>query len=168
MTKVIQLQLSRAQQRMKSQADKHRSERSFEPRDMVYMKLQPYVQSTVASRTNKKLPFKYYGPYRVLEKIGAVAYRLELPDNSRIHPVLHVSQLKKQVAPDCQVSDDLSSICTEPECILWAERVLDKRMIQRGAQAVKQVLIKWLALPEDMATWEDASDYSGVFEASTA
>jgi hypothetical protein len=46
--------------------------------------------------------------------------------------------------------------------------VLDKRMSQHAAQAVKHVLIKWLALPEDMATWENASDYSGVFEASTA
>jgi hypothetical protein len=45
LTKVIQLQLQRAQQRIKSQADKHRMERVFQPRDLVYMKLQPYVQS---------------------------------------------------------------------------------------------------------------------------
>lgn len=79
-----------------------------------------------------------------------------------------MSQLKKQMAPDCQVSADLSTICTEPTSILWAERILDRRMIRRGAQMVKQMLIKWLALPEDMATWEDASDYAGSLEASTA
>jgi hypothetical protein len=68
---------------MKNQADKKRMERSFEPGDMVYMKLQPYVQTSVAQRSNKKLSFKFYGPFQVLEKIGEVAYRLDLPATSR-------------------------------------------------------------------------------------
>jgi hypothetical protein len=67
LNKVIQQQLQRAQQRMKSQADKHRMERGFEPGDWVYMKLQPYVQSYVAARTNKKLSFRFYGPYKILQ-----------------------------------------------------------------------------------------------------
>ena len=145
---------------MKSHVDKKCSERSFLPGDMVYMKLQPNVQSTVAARSNKKLAFRYYGPYRVLECIGEVAYRLELPAHSRIHPVLHVSQLKKQIAADCQVSNDLSTVCIDPETAVKPERILDRRMIQRGAQAIKQVLLKWTALPTTMVTWEDESDYS--------
>lgn len=156
---VIQLLLTRAQQRMKSQADKKRSERSFQPGDMVYMKLQPYVQSTAAARPNKKLSFRYYGPYRVLERIREVAYRLDLPAHSRINPVLHVSQLKKQVAAGCEISDDLSTVCTDPATVLQLEKTLDRRMIQRGAEAVKQVKIKWTNLPEAMATWEDATAY---------
>lgn len=155
LTRVIQQHLVRAQQRMKSQADKHRSERSFSPRDMVYMKLQPYVQSTVAARSNKKLSFRYYGPFKVLERIGEVAYRLDLPTNSRVHPVLHVSQLKQHVAKDCPVSEDLTSVCTDPASAVQPEQVLDRRMIQRGGNTIKQVLIKWEALPLTMATWED-------------
>jgi hypothetical protein len=76
---------------MKSQADKHRVERVFQPGDWVYMKLQPYVQSSVAARSNKKLSFRFYGPYKVIQRVGEVAYKLELPEGSRIHPVLHVS-----------------------------------------------------------------------------
>ncbi|XP_066361406.1 uncharacterized protein [Miscanthus floridulus] len=159
LSRVIQLQLTRAQQRMKSQADKKRSERSFQPGDMVYMKLKPYVQSTAAARPNKKLSFRYYGPYRVLERIREVAYRLDLPAHSRINPVLHVSQLKKQVAAGCEISDDLSTVCTDPATVLQLEKTLDRRMIQRGAEAVKQVKIKWTYLPEAMATWEDATAY---------
>ena len=155
LTKIIQQQLQRAQQRMKALADKHRIERSFEVGDLVYMKLQPYVQSSVAARSNKKLSFRYYGPYRVLQRIGEVAYKLDLPEGSKIHPVVHVSQLKKHVPKELQLSDDLSSVSTDPMHIYQPECILQTRTIRRGAKKVKQVLVKWTSLPTELATWED-------------
>jgi hypothetical protein len=97
MTRVIKLHLTRAHERMKRQADKHRSERHFEIEDCVYLKLQPYIQSLVATQENQKLAFKFFGPYQILDKVGSVAYRLHLPSSSFIHPVMYVSQLKKAV-----------------------------------------------------------------------
>lgn len=47
---------------MKQQADKGRIEREFSVGDLVYVKLQPYVQTSVATRANHKLSFKYFGP----------------------------------------------------------------------------------------------------------
>jgi hypothetical protein len=76
---------------MKRQADKGRSERQFQVGDQVYLKLQPYVQSSLAPRSNQKLAFKFFGPYPVVRRIGSVAYKLKLPDDSSIHPVFHVS-----------------------------------------------------------------------------
>ena len=78
-------------------ADKGRSERSFQVGDQVYLKMQPHVQTSLAPRANQKLAFKYFGPYRILERIGAVAYKLALPATVAIHPVFHVSQLKEVV-----------------------------------------------------------------------
>ena len=79
---------------MKRQADKHRSERHFAVGDWVFLKLQPYVQSSLATCANQKLSFRFFGPYKIVAKIGAAAYKLALPATSSIHPVFHVSQLK--------------------------------------------------------------------------
>lgn len=76
MNTLIHHHLLRAQQRMKSQADLKRSERCFAVGDWVFMKLQPYIQQSVMTRSNRKLSFKYYGPFQVLQRIGLVAYRL--------------------------------------------------------------------------------------------
>ena len=84
---------------MKMQDGTKRSERSFAVGDRVYLKLQPYVQSLVANRANHKVAFKYFGPFQVESAVGAVAYKLILPPSCSIHPVVHLSQLKKALSP---------------------------------------------------------------------
>ncbi|KAG8640611.1 hypothetical protein MANES_13G068132v8 [Manihot esculenta] len=62
--------------------------------DMVLLRLQPYRQSTLASRKNQKLAAKYFGPFEVLERVGSMAYKLKLPVESKLYPVFYVSTLK--------------------------------------------------------------------------
>ena len=63
----------------------------------MYVKLQPYRQKFVANKKCLKLATKYFGPYKVLDHISAIAYKFELPDEAKTHPVFHVSQLKKHL-----------------------------------------------------------------------
>lgn len=107
MNNPLKQHLQCAQQRMKSQADKNRSERPFSVGESVYLKLQPYIQTSVIPRSNNKLSFKFFGPYEILEKIGPVAYKLQLPSTSVIHPAFHVSQLKKAPGKDSPIFPDL-------------------------------------------------------------
>lgn len=99
MSNLIHQHLAWAQLCAKSQANKHHSECSFEVGDLVYLHLQPYIQSLFAPRSKQKLAFRYVGPFTILSKVGSVAYELQLPSSSRIHPVSHVSQLKKAISP---------------------------------------------------------------------
>jgi hypothetical protein len=155
MMDLLQLHLHRAQQRMKTQADKRRSERSFVIGDRAYLKLQPYVQMSVAKRANHKLSFKYYGPYTVVDKIGAVAYKLELPEESRIHPVFHVSQLKPAHLRQDQVHLPLPVDTSEFQVPL---EVLDYRWHRTSNGMVYQGLISWTHNVPEAATWEDLED----------
>lgn len=152
MLQLLQQQLLRAQQRQKFQADKHQTERTFNVGDMVYLKLQPYVQNSLIRRANHKLSFRYFGPFSVLSKVGSVAYRLQLPPDSAIHPVFHVSLLKKAVGAPHQVSADLPALTDHfqvPEHILWRHlKVVDNHVIT-------QILVKWSSWPTSVSTWED-------------
>jgi len=137
---------------MKKYADQHRSERHFKVNDWVFVKLQPYIQSSLSQRANQKLAFKFFGPYRVVARVGTMAYQLELPASSSVHPVFHVSQLKKSVGAHHTVTAQLPSAD-----VIWSipERILQVRSVFKGTRSISQGLIKWSHLPVSLATWED-------------
>ena len=154
---LMKFYLHRANNRMKQQADKMRSDREFSIGDLVYVKLQPYRQQYVVHRFCPKLFAKFFGPYQVLERIGKVAYKLALPAGTRVHPVFHVSQLKQHIG-HAMVQSALPVLDGEDLISKEPVQILERRIRKRGNQAVTQVLVQWSnSFPED-ATWEYLPD----------
>jgi hypothetical protein len=155
---ILKDNLTMAQNRMKQQADQHRSERSFEVGDWVFLRLQPYKQMSLkqAKKDNKLSP-KYYGPYKVFQKIGTMAYKLELPASSRVHPVFHVSCLKKVIGDKIPFQTILPELDEEGKMILEPEAITNTRICQLRNRSISEYLIKWRKLPAEDSTWEDES-----------
>lgn len=68
----------RAHHRMKAQANKNYTKSQFTVNDRVYLKLQSYIQTSIATRGHQKLSFRYYEPYELKVIVGEVAYELIL------------------------------------------------------------------------------------------
>lgn len=71
--------LKSAQSKMKFYTNQKMTEMEFEEGEFVYLKLQSFRQSSVSLHWNQKLAARYFGPYKIIEKIDKVAYILELP-----------------------------------------------------------------------------------------
>ena len=94
---------------------------------MVYLWLQPYRQSSLKKKGAEKLKPRFYGPYKVVRKVGEVAYELELPEESKIHNVLHVSNLKKTTGQHLAPSTELPPLDDEGLLVLIPERIIQVR-----------------------------------------
>jgi hypothetical protein len=142
---------------MKMQADKNRSERSFVAGDWVYLKLQPYVQLSVSRRSNQKLSYKYFGPYLILQKVGVVAYKLQLPASSQIHPVVHVCQLKKALPPAVEVSPDDALNYLNSLSASVPVHASEPKLYKIGNGVTLMVQVSWSNMPQTWRTWENVN-----------
>lgn len=148
---------------MKDQADKHRVERVFAVGDQVYLKLQPYVQTSIARRSNQKLGYKYFGPYTIIQRVGAVAYKLDVPRFCQIHPVVHVSLLKKTLPANTSTQPDLPLAYTAVDSGIVPLCSLDTKWVQAGTKPQELVYIQWSSLPEAWCTWENKQSLLKLF-----
>ncbi|XP_073362615.1 uncharacterized protein [Aegilops tauschii subsp. strangulata] len=116
----------------------------------------------------RKLALQYFGPYKILDKVGNAAYRLELPRGSQVHPVFHVSQLKSHVPDHTPVFTTLPVPIDLSVPGVVPEEILDRRLVKKGNASHLQILVKWSKMPAASATWEDYEVIKERFPAAPA
>ncbi|KAL3699316.1 hypothetical protein R1sor_017338 [Riccia sorocarpa] len=147
-----------AQNRQKQYADLHRRHEEFEVGEKVWL-----------STTNlkligcRKLNPRFVGPFTIKRRIGTVAYELDLPSTMRIHPVFHVSLLRRYVSrpPELGAANDARPPpdLIEGEEEFEVERILQKRTRGLRGQRV-EYLVQWKGYPLYEATWEPVANLS--------
>ncbi|GJX62824.1 putative reverse transcriptase domain-containing protein [Tanacetum coccineum] len=151
----IKSHIQAARDRQKSYADVRRKPLEFQVGDKVMLKLSPWKGLIHFGKRGKLNP-RYIGPFKIITKVGTVAYRLELPEKlSRVHSTFHVSKLKKCMADEplaipldeIQVDDKLNFI-EEPIEIMDREV---KRLKQSHIPIVK---VRWNSRRGAEFTWK--------------
>ncbi|CAM8982891.1 unnamed protein product [Rhodiola kirilowii] len=155
--------LTRACHRMQQQANAKRQDKTFEVDDLAWVKLQPYCQNSLRSQRMSKLAKRFYGPFPITNRIGAVAYRLKLPPTARIHNVFHVALLRRFVGDRHQVAQDLPAQFEGTKPLMTPECILRTRSVKVQNTWRTQWLIKWEGLPDTDATWEFKDDFTAEF-----
>nr|GEV39175.1 reverse transcriptase domain-containing protein [Tanacetum cinerariifolium] len=130
-------------------------DRTMQVREQAIAMLQFHLkrQVTARQRTHNKFAAKFYRPFLILAKIRKVAYKLQLPESSQIHPFFHVSQLKL-----CKRTNHQVGILPQcgPDGVLSVEpkAIIGKRLGKLHNMANLYVLVKWVNQAEEDATWE--------------
>ncbi|KAK8930623.1 hypothetical protein KSP39_PZI016616 [Platanthera zijinensis] len=164
--KLIQQRMKVAQDRQQKYYNARHRLVQFQVGDQVCLKIRPFKGVSRFRRLGKLSP-RYIGPFPVTERVGDVAYHLELPaELQRLHHVFHVSALRKYIrdpetivaATDIPIEPDLSSP-TEPH------QIIDRRSKQLRNRDVKFVLVWWKGRPRHEATWEREEAMRSLFPA---
>jgi hypothetical protein len=141
-----------------------RRDLNFEVRDFVYLKVSP-MRGLCCFKVRGKLAPRFIGPFKILEKIGEVAYQLELPPQlSDVHDVFYESQLKKCLhvpeeqipMEDLDAKEDLSYQEYPVKILETLERVTRNKKI-------KMCKVQWSHHTEEEATWEREEDLKAEF-----
>ncbi|KAK6145824.1 hypothetical protein DH2020_019693 [Rehmannia glutinosa] len=158
--KLIKERIRTAQSRPNSYADKRRKDLEFEVGDEVFLRLSPR-KGLINPKKGGKLSPRYIGPYKILQRIGKLAYQLELPaPYAGMHDVFHVSRLKKyQPDPEHIITQDTPPLM---ENLSYTERpiqIIDQHIRQLRKREIPMVKVVWQNHNRDEdATWEMEED----------
>ena len=163
-----------AQDRQKSYADKRRRPLEFEVGDFVFLKVSPR-KGVIRFRNRGKLHPRYIARYKIIGRVGEVAYRLELPpEMERIHNVFHVSMLKKCLTDSTQVIEaPLEEVELREDLSFQVKpiAILDSQVKKLRSKEVPMVKVLWKNDKVEEMTWETEEmmkrDYPELFEMTT-
>jgi len=167
---IAQENLKKAQESQAKYANQRCREETFEPGDQVLLSTQHIEADGQRKRPSKKLQPRFIGPYKIIQEISPVAYKLELPPHLKIHPVFHVSLLQRYKANDERLFPDRVILPPPPievnnEEEFEVEAILDKRIKKFGKHQRTEYLVHWKGYPEHDSTWEPETNLQHAQEA---
>ncbi|XP_070002560.1 uncharacterized protein [Nicotiana sylvestris] len=166
---LIQRHLKMAQSRQKSYSDVRRRDLEFQVDDWVFLKVSP-MKGVMRFGKKGKLSPRYIVPYRILRRIGHVAYELELPQElAVVHPVFHVSMLKKVMGdPSLVVPTEIIGVKDNLSYEEIPVAILDRQIRKLRTKKIASVKVLWRNQKVEEATWEAEEDmksrYPHLFE----
>ena len=98
----IKKHVKQSQNRQKNYYDKTKRHNQFEEGDLVFLQVKPTRSKLILGKDRRLTP-RFAGPFKIMKRVGKLAYHLELPSNVKAHPIFHVSLLKKYVANENHV-----------------------------------------------------------------
>nr|GEX17952.1 putative reverse transcriptase domain-containing protein [Tanacetum cinerariifolium] len=152
---LIKQRIQAAQDRQKTYADLKQKPMEFEIKDRVMLKVPPWKEVVRFGKRGKLNP-RYVRPFKVLAKVGKVAYRLEIPQElSRVHQTFHVSNMKKFYADEPLVMplegihvDDKLHFVEEPV------EIMEREIKQLKQSQIALVKVRWNSRRGPEFTWE--------------
>lgn len=120
-------------------------------------------QVTVAVRKNLKLASRYFGPFQIIQRIGIVTYKLDLPKESKVYPVFHVSCLKKKIRDRVNPNPRLPPVMEDGTMAPELEGILDRRLKKKGNRAGVDLLVHWKGTEVEDATLIDGDELRHLF-----
>ncbi|XP_009778310.1 uncharacterized protein [Nicotiana sylvestris] len=166
---VIKERLKTAQSRQKSDSDVRRRDLEFKEDDCVFLKVFP-IKGIMHFGKKGKLSPRYVGPYRIIQKISQVAYKLELPpDMLLVPPVFHVSMLKKVVGDSSAIVPvETIEVSEEMLCEEIPFAILDRQVRKLRNKEIASVKVLWRSQQVEGATREAEKEmkekYPHLFE----
>ena len=148
---------------MRIQANAKRKDAQFQLGEWVWLKSQPYWQRTLARRSSNKLARRYYGPFQITERIGAVAYQLGLPVTAKLHNVFHISRLKRFIGDPSSEPRFLPDEYINQHPLREPEAIIQRMNVLKLGKNFSELLVKWKGQSAEEATWEDAKDFQVTF-----
>nr|GEU99092.1 hypothetical protein [Tanacetum cinerariifolium] len=151
----IKDRLKAARDRQKSYADKRRKPLEFSVGDYVLLKASPW-KGVVHFGKKWKLAHRFVGPFEIIEKVGPVAYRLDLPKElNGVHDTFHVSNLKKCLAdPTLQVTLDEIRVDVKLSFVEEPVEILEREFKNLKRSRIAIVKVRWNSKRGPEFTWE--------------
>ncbi|GJR12983.1 putative reverse transcriptase domain-containing protein [Tanacetum coccineum] len=151
----IKDRLKAARDRQKSYADKRRKPLEFSVGDYVLLKVSPW-KGVVRFGKKGKLAPRFVGPFKIIEKVGPVAYRLDLPEElNGVHDMFHVSNFKKCLAdPTLQVPLDEIRVDAKLNFMEEPVEILEREFKKLKCSRIAIIKVWWNLKRGPEFTWE--------------